>query len=168
MQRPVPRAALAALLLIALPAAAAPPAPPPGSGAPVTFDEAIGLAARAPAVTGAEAAAAEILDGALALNPPTAWLERLKAIKADNPSKLIWQHGQGKYLIQEQYCDAFTKAFGTPNMVHRTTACEAARHVADELTWASAGILPDLSVQHKMFQLQARLLDRWRATGQVR
>ena len=29
-------------------------------------------------------------------------------------------------------------------MVHRTTACEAARHVADELTWAGAGITPDL------------------------
>jgi anaerobic selenocysteine-containing dehydrogenase len=70
--------------------------------------------------------------------------DKLKAIKADNPSKLIWQHGQGKYLIQEQFCEAFTKAFGTPNMVHRTTACEAARHVADELTWASANILPDL------------------------
>jgi len=70
--------------------------------------------------------------------------EKLKGIKADNPSKLIWQHGQGKYLIQEQYCTAFTKAFGTPNMVHRTTTCEAARHVADELTWASANILPDL------------------------
>ncbi|MBI3376686.1 MAG: molybdopterin-dependent oxidoreductase [Betaproteobacteria bacterium] len=69
---------------------------------------------------------------------------RLAKIRADNPSKLVWQHGQGKYLIQEQYCVAFTKAFGTPNMVHRTTACEAARHVADELTWASAGILPDL------------------------
>jgi molybdopterin-containing oxidoreductase family molybdopterin binding subunit len=69
---------------------------------------------------------------------------RLARIHADNPSKLIWQHGQGKYLIQEQYCDAFTKAFGTPNMVHRTTACESARHVADELTWANAGILPDL------------------------
>jgi len=69
---------------------------------------------------------------------------RLAKIKAENPSKLIWQHGQGKYLIQEQYCVAFTKAFGTPNMVHRTTACEAARHVADELTWAGAGILPDL------------------------
>ena len=69
---------------------------------------------------------------------------RLAKIRADNPSKLVWQHGQGKYLIQEQFCEAFTKAFGTPNMVHRTTACEAARHVADELTWASAGILPDL------------------------
>ena len=69
---------------------------------------------------------------------------RLAAIRADNPSKLVWQHGQGKYLIQEQFCAAFTKAFGTPNMVHRTTACESARHVADELTWASAGILPDL------------------------
>ena len=69
---------------------------------------------------------------------------RLARIHADNPSKLVWQHGQGKYLIQEQYCAAFTKAFGTPNMVHRTTACESARHVADELTWANAGILPDL------------------------
>ncbi len=55
---------------------------------------------------------------------------RLAKIRAENPSKLVWQHGQGKYLIQEQYCEAFTKAFGTPNMVHRTTACEAARHVA--------------------------------------
>jgi len=70
--------------------------------------------------------------------------ERLAKIKAENPSKLVWQHGQGKYLIQEQYCKAFTSAFGTPNMVHRTTACEAARHVADELTFANHGILPDL------------------------
>lgn len=70
--------------------------------------------------------------------------ERLARIKAEDPRKLIWQHGQGKYLIQEQFCQAWTKAFGTPNMVHRTTACEAARHVADELTWAGGGILPDL------------------------
>lgn len=69
---------------------------------------------------------------------------RLAKIRAENPAKLIWQHGQGKYLIQEEFAVAFTKAFGTPNMVHRTTACEAARHVADELTWASAGITPDL------------------------
>lgn len=69
---------------------------------------------------------------------------RLTKIKAEDPRKLIWQHGQGKYLIQEQFCEAWTKAFGTPNMVHRTTACEAARHVADELTWAGGGILPDL------------------------
>ena len=69
---------------------------------------------------------------------------RMQKIKSEDPRKLIWQHGQGKYLIQEQYCEAFTKAFGTPNMVHRTTACEAARHVADELTWAGGGILPDL------------------------
>ena len=69
---------------------------------------------------------------------------RLARIHADNPSKLVWQHGQGKYLIGEEFCAAFTKAFGTPNMVHRTTACESARHVADELTWANAGILPDL------------------------
>ena len=69
---------------------------------------------------------------------------RLARIHADNPSKLVWQHGQGKYLIGEQFAAAFTKAFGTPNMVHRTTACEAARHVADELTWANHGILPDL------------------------
>lgn len=69
---------------------------------------------------------------------------RLRRIKSEDPRKLIWQHGQGKYLIQEQFAEAWTKAFGTPNMVHRTTACEAARHVADELTWAGAGILPDL------------------------
>lgn len=81
--------------------------------------------------------------------------ERLAKLRADNPSKLIWQHGQGKYLIQEQYCDAFTKAFGTPNMVHRTTACEAARHVADELTWASANILPDLQYSRLLLNFGA-------------
>ena len=59
MQRPIPRAALAALLFAALPARAAPPAVQAEAGAPVTFDQAIGLAAQAPAVAGAEAAAAE-------------------------------------------------------------------------------------------------------------
>ncbi len=76
---------------------------------------------------------------------------RLNKIKAEDPRKLIWQHGQGKYLVGENFCVAFTKAFGTPNMVHRTTACEAARHVADELTWAGGGILPDL--KHSKYML---------------
>jgi anaerobic selenocysteine-containing dehydrogenase len=69
---------------------------------------------------------------------------RLAKIKAEDPRKLVWQHGQGKYLVGENYAVGFTKAFGTPNMVHRTTTCEAARHVADELTWAGSNILPDL------------------------
>ena len=69
---------------------------------------------------------------------------RLAKIKAEDPRKLVWQHGQGKYLIQEQCCKAFTAAFGTPNMVHRTTLCEAARHVADDLAFGSNGIIPDL------------------------
>lgn len=76
---------------------------------------------------------------------------RLAKIRAEDPRKLIWQHGQGKYLVGENYCAAWTKTFGTPNMVHRTTACEAARHVADELTWAGGGILPDL--KHSKFLL---------------
>jgi anaerobic selenocysteine-containing dehydrogenase len=75
---------------------------------------------------------------------------KLAKIKAEDPRKLIWQHGQGKYLIGENFCIGFTKAFGTPNMVHRTTACEAARHVADELTWAGGGILPDLKYSRYM------------------
>jgi anaerobic selenocysteine-containing dehydrogenase len=75
---------------------------------------------------------------------------RMAKIKAEDPRKLIWQHGQGKYLIGENFCIGFTKAFGTPNMVHRTTACEAARHVADELTWAGGGILPDLKYSKYM------------------
>ncbi len=69
---------------------------------------------------------------------------RLNKIKAQDPRKLIWQHGQGKYLIQEQYAVAFTRAFGTPNMIHRTTLCEAARHVGDDMVFGSNGILPDL------------------------
>ena len=69
---------------------------------------------------------------------------RLKKIRADNPSKLVWHHGHGKYLIQDKFPKAFAKAFGTPNVVHRTTTCEAARHVADELTGGYHGFLPDL------------------------
>ena len=84
---------------------------------------------------------------------------RLARIRAENPSKLVWQHGQGKYLIQEQYATAWTKAFGTPNMVHRTTACEAARHVADELTWASAGILPDLKYSKLLLNFGANYFE---------
>ncbi len=70
--------------------------------------------------------------------------KRLKKIMGENPSKLIWQHAKGKYLIRDHFPKAFCKAFGTPNVVHRTTVCEAARHVADEITWGYHGILPDL------------------------
>jgi anaerobic selenocysteine-containing dehydrogenase len=69
---------------------------------------------------------------------------RLNKLRADNPAKLVVQYGQGKYLIQEQFPRAFAEAFGTPNTVHRTTVCEAARHVADDLTWGYHGHQPDL------------------------
>jgi len=71
MRRLATKAAAAALLLLASPARGAPPAPPradlqvtahampPEVGAPITFDEALGLAAQAPAVAGAETAAAD-------------------------------------------------------------------------------------------------------------
>ncbi len=58
MRRLATKAAAAALLLLAAPALAA-QAMPPEVGAPITFDEALGIAAQAPAVTGAEAAAAD-------------------------------------------------------------------------------------------------------------
>lgn len=70
--------------------------------------------------------------------------DRLARIKADNPSKFIWHHGHGKYTIGDQYPKAFCAAFGTPNVIHRTTTCESSRHVADELTWGYHGHLPDL------------------------
>lgn len=70
--------------------------------------------------------------------------DRLAKIKADNPSKLVWHHGHGKYTIGDQFPKAFCAAYGTPNVVHRTTTCESSRHVADELTWGYHGHLPDL------------------------
>lgn len=70
--------------------------------------------------------------------------DKLAKIKADNPSKLVWHHGHGKYTIGDQFPKAFCAAFGTPNVIHRTTTCEASRHVADELTWGYHGHLPDL------------------------
>jgi len=70
--------------------------------------------------------------------------ERMQKIRAEDPRKLIWQHGHGKYLIQDKFPKAFAQAFGTPNVVHRTTTCEAARHVADELTWGGHNFLPDV------------------------
>ena len=62
MKRPSALAALAALLLATSPAQAAPPVArsiPPEVGGSITFDEALGLATRAPAVAGAESAAVE-------------------------------------------------------------------------------------------------------------
>lgn len=70
---------------------------------------------------------------------------RLSKLKAENPQGLVIQYGQGKYLIQEQFPRAFCDAFGTPNYVHRTTVCEAARHVADDVTWGYHGHQPDLT-----------------------
>lgn len=70
--------------------------------------------------------------------------EKLDKIRKDNPSKLIWQHGHGKYLIGDNFPKAFAKAFGTPNVIHRTTTCESARHVADDITWGYHGFLPDI------------------------
>lgn len=70
--------------------------------------------------------------------------EKLKDLRNRNPKGLTFHWSHGKYLIQDQFLKAFCKAFGTPNNVHRTTVCEAARHVADELTWGGHGILPDL------------------------
>ncbi len=70
--------------------------------------------------------------------------KRLKKIKKEDPRKLIWHHAHGKYLIRDKFPKDFCKAFGTPNVVHRTTVCEAARHVADEITWGYHGFLPDL------------------------
>ena len=69
---------------------------------------------------------------------------KLKKIKSDDPRKLQWMHGHGKYLVQDKFPKALMKAFGTPNVTHRTTICEAARHVADEITWGYHGFLPDL------------------------
>ena len=70
--------------------------------------------------------------------------ERMAAIRADNPAKFIWQHGHGKYLIGDKFPKAFGKAYGTPNVFHRTTTCESARHVADDMTWGYHGYLPDI------------------------
>ncbi len=70
--------------------------------------------------------------------------KKLEMIRKDDPRQLIWQHGHGKYLIGDKFPKAFVKAYGTPNLVHRTTVCEAARHVADELTWGYHGFLPDV------------------------
>jgi CRISPR-associated protein Csx17 len=69
---------------------------------------------------------------------------RLRDLRATDPNPLVWQHGHGKYLIGDKFPKAFCKAFGTANLVHRTTTCEAARHVADEITWGYHGFLPDL------------------------
>ncbi len=70
--------------------------------------------------------------------------DKLAKIRADNPAKLVWHHGHGKYTIGDQTPKAFAAAFGTPNVIHRTTTCESSRHIADELTWGYHNHLPDL------------------------
>ncbi len=84
---------------------------------------------------------------------------RLNKIRKEDPRKLIWQHGHGKYLIGDKFPKAFASAFGTPNLVHRTTTCEAARHVADEVTWGYHGFLPDLSHCNLLLNFGANYLE---------
>jgi molybdopterin-containing oxidoreductase family molybdopterin binding subunit len=100
---------------------------------------------------------------------------RLNKIKAENPSKLVFQWGQGKYLIGDNNMKAWCKAFGTPNGIHRTTLCEAARHVADELTWGYHGHMPDLKYTNFLLNFGANYHEgeqdsRWLdwATAQAR
>jgi len=69
---------------------------------------------------------------------------KLREVREKDPRGLTFHWSHGKYLIQDKFLKAFCRAFGTPNNVHRTTVCEAARHIADELTWGGHGILPDL------------------------
>lgn len=71
-------------------------------------------------------------------------VEKMAKIRAENPAKFVWHHGHGKYTIGDQTPKAFCTAFGTPNVIHRTTTCEASRHLADELTWGYHNHLPDL------------------------
>ncbi|HFD86673.1 MAG TPA: molybdopterin oxidoreductase, partial [Gammaproteobacteria bacterium] len=85
--------------------------------------------------------------------------DRLKKIRADDPRKLIWHHGHGKYLIQDKFPKSFAKAFGTPSVVHRTTTCEAARHVADEATGGYHGFLPDLEYCDMLLNLGANYFE---------
>jgi anaerobic selenocysteine-containing dehydrogenase len=89
----------------------------------------------------------------------TTIVEKLNEIRADDPRKLIWQHGHGKYLIGDKFPKAFVKAFGTPNLVHRTTVCEAARHVADEITWGYHGHLPDVEYTELLLNFGANYFE---------
>jgi anaerobic selenocysteine-containing dehydrogenase len=92
--------------------------------------------------------------------------ERLRKIRQEDPRKLVWYHGHGKYLLDDEWMKAFTAAFGTPNMVHRTTVCEAAKHVADEITWGGHGPLPDLEYCNYLINMggnyfEAEQWSRW-------
>ncbi len=88
---------------------------------------------------------------------------KLKKIREEDPRKLVWHHGHGKYLLDDEWMKAFTSAFGTPNMVHRTTTCEAAKHVADELTWGGHEPLPDLEYCNYLINMGGNYFeaDQW-------
>ncbi len=89
--------------------------------------------------------------------------EKLKQIRQSDPRKLVWHHGHGKYLLDDEWMKAFTAAFGTPNMVHRTTTCEASKHVADEITWGGHEPLPDLEYCRYMINMGGNYFeaDQW-------
>jgi anaerobic selenocysteine-containing dehydrogenase len=84
---------------------------------------------------------------------------KMATIRTDDPRKFIWQHAHGKYLIGDKFPKAFAKAYGTPNLVHRTTVCEAARHVADEITWGYHGHLPDLEYSDLLLNFGANYFE---------
>ncbi|MDP1733537.1 MAG: molybdopterin-dependent oxidoreductase [Sulfuritalea sp.] len=80
---------------------------------------------------------------------------RMKKIRAENPSKLVWQDGQGRYLSNTPLLAAFCAAYGTPNFVHRTTLCIASRNIADLVTWGSFTTLPDLEYTNLLLNFGA-------------
>jgi anaerobic selenocysteine-containing dehydrogenase len=71
-------------------------------------------------------------------------VSKVKAAMEKDPRKVVMQWSAAKYLVGDNFLKALGSAIGTPNQVHRTTICEAGRHVADEITWGYHGILPDL------------------------
>ncbi len=85
--------------------------------------------------------------------------KRLKKIMEEDPRKFVFQWGHGKYLMGDKVTKAFLKAVGSPNNVHRTTTCEAARHIADEITWGYHGILPDLEYCNYLINMGANYFE---------
>ncbi len=88
---------------------------------------------------------------------------KMASIIADDPRKIIWYHGHGKYVINDGWMKAFTAAIGTPSMVHRTTVCEGAKHVADEITWGGHEPLPDLQYTNYLINMGGNYAeaDQW-------
>ncbi len=85
--------------------------------------------------------------------------EKISHLREENPNKIIWLQGHGKYVAHKLILGAMKSALKTKNTFHRSAVCESARHMAQELTWGYHTDMPDFDKCNYLIVSGADLID---------